>query len=272
VPAASAIIAAMDLGLGGKRVLVTAASKGLGRAVAEGFLREGARVCISSSSPQRIEATAAALRDDPGGEVHALAADLTSPSECDRLFAWAVETLGGLDVLVNNTVGPPVGGVLGLTDEQWDTAYRSIFVSALRLSRAAVPVMRQGGGGSIVNLASMTAKQPIDGLTLSNAFRPALIGMAKSLSREAGPEVRVNSIATEHILTDRIRDIAEQAWQRDGETVDQTIERMSQEVPLKRYGTPREFANAVVFVASDAASYIDGVTLAVDGGLGRGLF
>jgi len=133
-------------------------------------------------------------------------------------------------------------------------------------------VMRRGGGGSIVNLASLSAKQPIDGLALSNAFRPALVGMSKTLAREAAPEVRVNSIATEHILTDRIRDVAERIWGREGESVEATIERKSQEVPLGRYGTPKELANAAVFLASDAASYITGVTLAVDGGLDRGLF
>jgi 3-oxoacyl-[acyl-carrier protein] reductase len=145
-------------------------------------------------------------------------------------------------------------------------------MSAIRLSRTAIPVMRAGGGGSIVNLASLSGKQPIDGLALSNAFRPALIGMAKTLSREAGPEVRVNNIATEHILTDRIRDLATRIWGREGESPEETIQRMASAVPLQRYGTPEELANAVVFLASDAASYITGVTLAVDGGLDRGLF
>src|SRR5258708_5221144 len=189
----------MELGLTGKRALVTAASKGLGRAVAEVLLAEGCRVCISSSSPARIEATAAELRAG-GGEGHALAAGLADAAACDRLFAWAVETLGGLDVLVNNTGGPPAGGVMELDDERWEQAFRSILMSALRLSRAAIPVMRSGGGGAIVNLASMSAKQPIDGIALSNAFRPALAGMAQTPPREAGPDVRINTIPTEHML------------------------------------------------------------------------
>ena len=261
----------MDLGLKGKRALVTAASKGLGRAVAEALLAEGCRVCVSSSSQERIEATARELAAG-GDEVHALAADLGAADDCERLFGWAVQTLGGLDVLVNNTVGPPPGNVLDLDDAQWKVAFESILMSAIRLSRAAVPVMRQAGGGSIVNLASLSAKQPIDGLALSNAFRPALVGMAKTLAREAAPEVRVNNIATEHILTDRIRDIAGRIWARPSEPSEQVIERMSLAVPMRRYGTPRELANAVVFLASDAASYITGVTLAVDGGMDRGLF
>jgi 3-oxoacyl-[acyl-carrier protein] reductase len=174
--------------------------------------------------------------------------------ECDRLFAWATSTLGGLDILVNNTVGPPTGGVLEVSDDQWRESFDLIFMSALRLSRAAIPVMREGGGGSIVNLASLTAKQPIDGIALSNALRPALVGMAKTLSREAAPEVRVNNIATEHILTDRIRDIAERIWRQGEESVDDTLWRMALTVPLGRYGTPQELASAVVFLASDAAS------------------
>ena len=261
----------MELGLAGKRALVTAASKGLGHAVAAALLAEGCRVCINSRDDERIHAAARELSRD-GGEVHPLAADVGREEDCRRVFDWTIETLGGLDILVNNTGGPPAGDVLALNDVAWQGAFDSIFMSALRLSRLAIPVMQRAGKGSIVNLASLSGKQPIDGIALSNALRPALIGMAKTLSREAAPEVRVNNIATEHILTDRIRDLAGRLWRREDETQDATVERMSREVPLRRYGTPQELANAVVFLASDAASYITGVTLAVDGGLDRGLF
>jgi 3-oxoacyl-[acyl-carrier protein] reductase len=261
----------VQLGLTGKRALVTAASKGLGRAVAEALLAEGCRVCVSSSNAARIGAAAAEMASI-GGEVHARAADVAVASDLRELFTWTVQTLGGLDILVNNTVGPRAGDVLELDESEWYRAFDTILMSALRLSRAAIPVMRQTGGGSIVNLASLSAKQPIDGVALSNAFRPALVGMAKTLSREAAPEVRVNSIATEHILTDRIRELAQRLWGREGAPSEDTVERVGREVPLGRYGTPRELANAVVFLCSDAASYITGVTLAVDGGLDRGLF
>ena len=258
----------MDLGLAGKRALVTAASKGLGRAVAEGLTAEGCVVCISSRDPAAIAATARAI----GPNVKAMAADVADERQSAELFEWAVAEMGGLEILINNTGGPPTGGVLEVPDAEWRRAFDSIFMSALRLSRLAIPVMRRGGGGSIVNLASLSAKQPIDGIALSNAFRPALIGMSKTLAREAAPEVRVNSIATEHILTDRIKEVARSVWRQQGESVEETIERKGHEVPLGRYGTPTELANAVVFLASDAASYITGVTLAVDGGLDRGLF
>jgi 3-oxoacyl-[acyl-carrier protein] reductase len=261
----------MDLGLQGKRALVTAASKGLGRAVAETLVAEGCRVCISSTSEERIKLAAKEIAAN-GGEVHAMAADIASAESCARLFDWATGTFGGLDILINNTGGPPAGGVLDLSDEQWRHGFDSILMSAIRLCRMAIPVMRRGGGGSIVNLASLTAKQPIPNVALSNAFRPALVGMAKTLSREAAPEVRINNIATEHILTDRIRELAPKIWHLEGESAEDTLARMAITVPLGRYGTPQELANAVVFLASDAASYITGVTLAVDGGIDQGLF
>ncbi len=260
----------METGLTGKRVLVTAASKGLGRAVAEAFLAEGARVAISSSSEDRIRQTAREL--DDRGEVIAMAADIGEADECAELLDWTLHNLGGLDVLINNTVGPPPGTLESLDEAMWRHAFDTILMSAIRMSRGALPALRADGGGAIVNLASLSAKQPIDGLMLSNALRPALVGMAKTLAREAAPDVRVNNIATEHILTDRIRHIASTVWNREGETGEQTLDRMAAEVPMRRYGTPAELASAVVFLASDAASYITGVTLAVDGGMDRGLY
>lgn len=260
----------MELGLKGKRVLVTAASRGLGRAVAEAFLDEGCRVAISSSSEERIQGAAQEMSGR--GEVIAMAADIGEADECAELLDWALHNLGGLDVLVNNTVGPPPGSLESLDEAQWRHAFDTILMSAVRLCKGALPALKADGGGAIVNLASLTAKQPIDGLMLSNALRPALVGMAKTLSREAAPEVRVNNIATEHILTDRIRNLAETIWAKPEETGEQVVQRMAAEVPLKRYGNPQEIASAAVFLASDAASFITGVTLAVDGGLDRGLF
>jgi 3-oxoacyl-[acyl-carrier protein] reductase len=260
----------METGLRGKRALVTAASKGLGRAVAEALLDEGCRVAINSSNEQRIQAAAAEMSSR--GEVFAMAADLSEADECAELLDWALHKLGGLDILVNNTVGPPAGTLESLDEAQWRHAFDSILMSAVRLSKGALPALRADGGGVIVNLASLTAKEPIDGLMLSNAFRPAVIGMAKTLSREAAPEVRVNNIATEHILTDRIREIARTVWAKPGENVEDVLTRKGVDVPLKRWGRPEEIASAVVFLASDAASYVTGVTLAVDGGLDRGLF
>ena len=260
----------MDLGLTGKRALVTAASKGLGYAVAERLLAEGCRVAIASSDEGRIQAAAERLRAG-GGEVLAMAADLAQPDECADMVDWAIHGLGGLDILVNNAGGPPPGSFEETDEARWRHAFDSLLMSAVRVTRGALPALRDGGG-AVVNLTSLTAKQPIDGLLLSNAFRPAIVGMAKTLSREAAPDVRVNNIATEHVMTDRIRDIAAFRAAHSGRTVDEELRVWGEEVPMRRFGTPGELAAAAVFLASDAASYITGTTLAVDGGLDRGLF
>jgi len=249
---------------------VTAASKGLGYAVAEALLKEGCRVAISSSNQQRIEA--AAERLSTHGEVIAMAADLAQPDECADLVDWALHQLGGLEVLVNNAGGPPPGSFEALDEAQWRHAFDSVLMSAVRVTRAALPALKVDPGGAVVNLTSLAAKQPIDLLLLSNAFRPAVLGMAKTLSREAAPVVRVNNIATEHILTDRIRQVGAIRAEASGRGLDEELEAWGREVPMGRFGTPQELANAVVFLAGDAASYITGVTLAVDGGLDRGLF
>jgi 3-oxoacyl-[acyl-carrier protein] reductase len=260
----------MELGLRGKRALVTAASKGLGRAVAAALLAEGCRVAICSSSEARIQATAAELRAG-GGEVHAMAADIAQADECADLVDWAFHSMGGLDILVNNAGGPPPGSFETIDEAQWRHAFDSLLMSAVRITRAALPELRRNRG-VVVNLTSLTAKQPIDGLLLSNSLRPAIVGMAKTLSREAAPDVRVNNIATEHILTDRIREIAAFRAGKSGRTVEIELEAWGREVPMGRFGTPEELAAAVVFLASDAASYVTGVTLPVDGGLDRGLY
>ena len=260
----------MELGLTGKRALVTAASKGLGRAIAAALLAEGCRVAICSSDEGRIQAAAAELRAG-GGEVHAMAADIAQPDECADLVDWALHALGGLDILVNNAGGPPPGSFEDTDEARWRHAFDSLLMSCVRITRAALPALKEGGG-AVVNLTSLTAKQPIDHLLLSNAFRPAILGMAKTLSREAAPHVRVNNIATEHILTDRIRQIAEFRAAQKGHDIDTELDAWAREVPLARFGTPEEFAAAVVFLASDAASFITGTTLAVDGGMDRGLY
>ena len=260
----------METGLGGRRALVTAASKGLGYAVAEALLKEGCRVAICSSSRERIDAAAEKL--SAHGEVIAMAADLAEADECADLVDWALHSLGGLDVLVNNAPGPPPGTFESLDEAQWRHAFDSLLMSTVRVTRAALPALKEDPGGAVVNLTSLTAKQPIDMLLLSNAFRPAIVGMAKTLSREAAPKVRVNNIATEHILTDRIRQIGAIRAEANGRSLDEELVAWGSEVPMGRFGTAAELANAAVFLASDAASYITGVTLAVDGGLDRGLY
>ena len=250
---------------------MTAASKGLGFASARALAREGCRVAIASSNSQHLEAASQALRQE-GFEVQPRVADLRQADQCAELIKWAVTTLGGLDVLVNNTRGPRFGTVEELDDAAWTEAVDLVLMSAVRLTRAALPALRRDGVGSIINLTSIAAHQPVDELVLSNALRPAVVAMGKTLAKEAAPSVRVNSILTGRFETHRI--IEENRHQADklGTTVDEIRARSVRQIPLGRYGRPDELAAAVVFLAGDASSFITGATLAVDGGEYPGLF
>jgi 3-oxoacyl-[acyl-carrier protein] reductase len=261
----------VNYGLAGRRVLVTAASRGLGFATAQAFLHEGCLVAISSSSADRINASAESLRAI-GGSVAAMAADLSSAEDCARLLAWVEMELGGLDVLVNNTRGPALGVVEDLTDDEWEHAFQLVLMSAVRLSRRALPLLRQSGAGAVVNLTSIAAHLPLEKLALSNALRPGVVAVGKTLAREAAPRVRVNSILTGRFATDRILEENKYRASDLGVTPEEVATMSVERIPLGRYGDPAELAAAVVFLASDAASFITGATLAVDGGEYPALF
>ena len=261
----------MDTRLRGRRALVTAASKGLGFASVRALAGEGCHVAISSHNAEHLEVAAKALRKE-GYRIDARVADLRNGDECSALMEWAVATLGGLDVLVNNCGGPIFGTVEGLDDAAWSEAFNLVVMSAVRLSRAALPTLRRDGGGVIVNLTSIAAHQPVDNLVLSNALRPAVVGMGKTLAKEAAPEVRVNSILTGRFETDRIVNENRHQAQKLGVDIEEIRARSFKQIPLRRYGRPEELAAAVVFLAGDGASFITGATLAVDGGEYPGLF
>jgi 3-oxoacyl-[acyl-carrier protein] reductase len=228
-------------------------------------------VAICSSDESRIQRAAEELRAG-GANVIARAADLRDAAACAELFAWATGELGGLDVLVNNTRGPILGRVEDLDDETWLDAFQLVLMSAVRLSRLALPALREGGHGAIVNLTSITAHQPIRNLVLSNALRPAVIAVGKTLSWEAAPAVRVNSILTGRFATDRILEENRHQASVLGIEVAEVAQRSVSNIPLGRLGRPDELAQAVVCLAGDCSSYITGATLGVDGGEYSGLF
>jgi 3-oxoacyl-[acyl-carrier protein] reductase len=245
----------LDLGLGGRRALVVAASKGLGRACAVGLMAEGARVFISSRDPAK---TAKEI-----GAVGSLAADVSIEGEPERLVHAAVEALGGLDVLIVNAGGPPPGTFQDVGLAAWETAYRLTLMSAVRLVRAALPALKESDQARIVFIGSISVRQPIANLALSNSLRGAVTGMAKTLSLElAGDRITVNTVAPDAILTDRIRQLAGS---------EEGVRAMAERAPMRRLGTPEEFAAAVVFLCSRQAAYITGQTLGVDGGSLRGV-
>lgn len=263
----------MDLGLHGKVALVAAASKGLGRAVAERLVREGCHVTIFSRDEANVRAAEAALRALGGGQVLGLAADAARPDDIARVVQATLDRFGRLDLLFQNAGGPPPGRFEDLTDEHWRRAVDLTLFSAVWMTRAVIPPMRAAGGGAILYSTAITVKQPgyVPNLILSNAIRAAVTNLAKTLADELAPDgIRVNTIAPGRIFTDRVQQLASARAAREGRSVDEVLAEEAATVPLRRFGQPEEFANAAAFLLSPAASYITGVTLLVDGGAYRG--
>lgn len=248
----------MDLGLKDRRALVTAASKGLGRACADALGAEGARVYISSRDSKTIETTARDIR-----AAGWLAADVSVPGQPEALVEAAAKALGGLDVLVANAGGPPPGNFQATDLDAWGAAFQLTLMSAVRLVRSALPHLKRSDQARVVFITSISVRQPIPNLVLSNSMRAAVTGLAKSLARElAGDRITFNCLAPDAILTDRIRHLAGAA----GGDVDDELKRRAEAAPMKRYGEPSEFAAACAFLCSRQAGFITGQTLGVDGG------
>lgn len=265
----------MDLGLTGKVAIVAASSGGLGKATALTLAREGALVTVNGRDADSLARTAAEIRDETGSEVLEVVADLREPGAADRLVAETIAARSRLDVVVCNAGGSPPGtfaDFAGKGDDVWLDAIQLNLMSTIRLSRAALPHL-EASGGSITNIVSISVKQPIPHLVLSNTARTAVIGFAKSLAGEFAPQgVRVNNVLPGSILTNRVRSIAAPKAEASGQDIAEVIREEGSQIPLGRHGTPQEFANAVAFLASPAASYITGVSLLVDGGAFKGLF
>jgi 3-oxoacyl-[acyl-carrier protein] reductase len=258
----------MDLGLKGKVALVTAASKGMGRACAMAFAAEGARVAMCARTAADLRAAADEVKGKTGAEVFALPADVTRAADVTSLVARVADTLGPVDILVANCGGPPRGFFEEMSDEQWQGAFEVSLLSTVRLIRAVLPGMKAKKSGSILTIQSVSVKQPLNDLMLSNAIRPGVAGMMKTLANQLGKDgIRVNTLCPGRIMTDRFMG----GLKASGLTREQYLERASMEIPLARVGTPEEFAGVVVFLASERASYVTGVALQVDGGLVRGL-
>jgi len=261
----------MDLGLANQVALVTAASRGLGAAVAKRFAVEGAKVALCSRDLARAQAAAARIRNEAAGaQVVGFKADVAVPADVDALVQQTVEHYGRLDILIVNAGGPPAGTFETLKPEQWEQAAQLTLMSAVQLCYAAIPHIKRQGGGSLVFITAFLVRQPTANLTLSNTVRMATIGLMKTLSQEmARYGIRSNAVAPGWTATERVDEILASRAKGNHTTVEEEAAKVVADIPMGRMGKPEEFAEAAVFLASPAASYITGVTLAIDGGITR---
>jgi 3-oxoacyl-[acyl-carrier protein] reductase len=257
----------MNLGLTKKVAMVAGGSRGLGYAVARALAEEGAQVSIASRNADAVAAAGRKIEEETGARVLAVAADVSSAQAIELWHQKTIERFGGIDLLFTNSGGPPPGSTLSFDDAAWQKAFELLLMSAVRLIRLAVPSMAARGGGSIVVPTSSSVKEPIANLALSNILRASVAALSKTLANElVGQKIRVNHLIMGRIATDRLRELDEANSQRAGISVEEQQKKMWQTIPMSRYGDPKELANAAVFLFSDAASYITGATLQVDGG------
>ncbi|MCM2533567.1 SDR family oxidoreductase [Neobacillus pocheonensis] len=257
----------MDLNLSGKTALVVASSQGLGFAIAERLVKEGANVMISGRDETKLKQKVSELASIGAGKVAFQKTDITNSAEIKQLVSKTIETFNGIHILVNNAGGPPAGTFEDLTDENWYEAFELNLLSYVRMIREALPYLKQQGG-KILNIASSSIKEPIPGLILSNTYRTGIIGLSKTLASELAPyNILINTIAPGRIATDRVKHLDQ--INADMQGIDrETVElHVKAGIPLKRYGTPEEFANVAVFLLSDANSYMTGSSFLVDGGM-----
>ena len=247
----------MELGLNGKVAIVGGGSKGLGRACALGLAREGARVAICSRNADALGRTAREISAETGTDVLPVASDLSSLAGVQHLFDTTTRSLGGVDIVVNNSGGPPPGTAEHTGEELWEQAVQMSLMFFARMSREAVPLMRARGGGRIVNIFASSVKQPIENLMLSAATRLGALGFAKTLADEVAKDgILVNNVAPGYLLTDRMMEVIESRAEATGATSEESMQALTSIIPMGRVGRPEELANLVVFLASDAASYI----------------
>ena len=263
----------MDLGLKDKRALVTGASRGLGYATALLLAKEACRVVLNSRDEDKVKAAAEKITRETGTQAYGHAGNVASPSIPEYVIEQTIDSLGGLDILVTNTGGPPAGSFEVFDEAAWHKAVDMSFMSHVRLIRAALPHLRKSDSPSVLTVTSYVVKQPMNNLVLSNSIRMATVGLTKSLALELGREnIRFNSILPGWTETERVQDLMAFRAKNNNTTAEEERTRQTLEIPLGRMAQPYEFANAAVFLVSPAASYITGVMLNVDGGIVKSTF
>lgn len=257
----------MDLGLKDLKCFVAGSSSGLGAATALQFALEGARVAINGRSPETLAKTASYMQASTNAEIIAIPGDVSRPDDVRRMIDDAGKQLGGLDILVTNAGGPPSGKFEDLKPEDWQKAFDGLVMSAVHMIRVALPMLRLSEHPSIVAITSMTLKQPVDGLLLSNSVRLSLAGLVKTLANELGPQgIRVNAVLPGSTRTDRMTYLLKRRAEAGERTIKDVLEESTSKIPLKRMAEPEEFGKVAAFIASPAASFIHGAMIPVDGG------
>ncbi len=263
----------MDLGLSGKVGIVAAASRGLGKAIATRLAQEGMKLAICARGETELKNAAQEIKSATKAEVLPVRADVTRYDDIKHLISQTVEVFEGVDVLVTNAGGPPPGTFLKLDDAAWEQAFQLTLMSAVRLCREAIPHMQKRGGGRIIHIASVSVKQPLDNLILSNALRLAVVGLSKSLANELAPYgITVNTVCPGPTATQRMEQLIADSAKRQGVSIEEARRVWTKAIPLGRMGQPEELADLVAFLASDNARFITGTAIQVDGGLVKGVF
>jgi 3-oxoacyl-[acyl-carrier protein] reductase len=263
----------MDTGLKDKTVLITASSMGIGKAVAEMFAEEGCKIAISSRSKENLLSTATQLKEKYSIEPFWSVCDLNKQKDIENTFNAVNSNFGSIDILVNNCGGPVPGLFQQLEEEDWNNAYEQVLLSAVRFSKLVLPGMMASNWGRIINLTSISVKQPVDNLILSNSLRAGVTGFTKSLSNEVAKfNITVNNVAPGMTLTARLYELAVVEAKERGKSHEEILVEMAKRIPLNRLGRPEEIGSVVVFLASKQASYVTGVTIQVDGGYVKNIY
>jgi len=260
----------MDLGIKGDSALVLASSSGLGKASAEALLKEGCNVVINGRDKKKLEETVKELEKIKNSKVNGVQGDVTDQNDIRDLVEKTVEINGGLDHLVTCAGGPPSGSFLDTVDDDWYKAFDLLVMSVVRIVRESVDYLKQGDGGTIVNITSISVKEALESLVLSNSVRMAVIGLEKTLSKELGPEIRVNAILPGPHETERIENLVKQGMDRgDFESYQEGLDFWTEGVPLERIGDPMELGELVAYLSSEKSSYVNGVAIPIDGGASK---
>jgi 3-oxoacyl-[acyl-carrier protein] reductase len=263
----------MDFGIKNKNVLITASSKGIGKAIAEQFAAEGCNIAICSRTKEDLINTSVEIKKKYGTEVIWCLCDLTRARDIENTIDIVNSNLGQIDILVNNCGGPPAGYFQELDDEKWQNAFEQVLLSVVRFCNLVVPGMMVKEWGRIINITSISVKQPIENLILSNSLRNGIVGFAKTLSNEiAKYSITVNNIAPGYTLTNRLYELAVIRAKTSGRSHEEILSDMGKEIPMNRLARPEEIASLAVYLASVQAGYLTGNTIHVDGGLVKGLY